>query len=87
MAENDDDFWDELLGHIGQQKLVPVVGSELTVAKVGNAEQTLTTLIGESLAEMHQLTLSPGMTTMEDAVEAFLRERGNHLASQLSFFR
>jgi len=75
MAENDDDFWDELLGHIGQQKLV------------GNAEQTLTTLIGESLAEMHQLTLSPGMTTMEDAVEAFLRERGNHLASQLSFFR
>jgi hypothetical protein len=80
MGDNDDywdeDTWDELLGHIGQQTLVPVVGPGLAVAKVDNAEQTLTTLIGQRLAERFQLTLSPGMTTMGDAVGAFLRQRG-----------
>jgi hypothetical protein len=48
---NDDDFWDDLLGHIRDQVLVPVVGPDLTVVKVGDAEQTLTTFIGQRLAE------------------------------------
>ena len=37
---NNDDFWDDLLGHIRDRVLVPVVGPDLTVVKVGDAEQT-----------------------------------------------
>ena len=48
---NDENFWDDLLGHIRDQVLVPVVGPDLTVIKVGDAEQTLTTFIGQRLAE------------------------------------
>ena len=48
---NGNDFWDDLLGHIREQVLVPVVGPDLTVVKVGDAEQTLTTFIGQRLAE------------------------------------
>ena len=59
---NDDDFRDDLLGHIGGQVLVPVVGPELTVVKVGDAEQTLTTFIGQRLDEKFHLTASPGLT-------------------------
>ena len=72
----DDDFWDDLLGHIRDQKLVTVVGPDVTVVKVGDAEQTtLTSLIGQRLAERYPLTVSPGMT-MGEAVAVFLRERG-----------
>ena len=46
-----DDFWDDLLSHIREQVLVPVVGPDLTVVNVGNAEQTFTSLIGQRLAE------------------------------------
>ena len=72
----DDDFWDDLLGHIRDQELVPVVGPDVTVVNVGNAEQTFNSLIGQRLAERYHLTVSPGMTTMGEAVAAFLRERG-----------
>jgi hypothetical protein len=71
----DDDFWDDLLGHIRDQKLVTVVGPDVTVVNVGGAEQTtLTSLIGERLAEKYQLTMSPGMT-MGEAVAMFLPGR------------
>ena len=63
--------------------LVPVVGPDLTVAKVGDAEQTFTTLIGQRLAERYQLTVSPGMTTMGEAVAAVLRERGRDEVDRL----
>lgn len=72
-----DDFWADLLAHIRQQVLVPVVGPDLTVVNAGNnTQQTFDTLIGQRLAERYHLTLSPGLTTMGEAVAAFLRERG-----------
>jgi hypothetical protein len=58
----DDDFWDDLLDHIRDQKLVTVVGPDVTVVNVGNAEQTLSSLIGQRLAERFPLTVSPGMS-------------------------
>ncbi|HTY33472.1 toll/interleukin-1 receptor domain-containing protein [Mycobacterium sp.] len=76
MGVNDEDFWDDLLGHIRQQVLIPVVGPDLTTINVGGGEQTLTTLIGQHLADKYRLSVSPGVTTMGEAVAAFLRERG-----------
>ena len=49
----DDDFWDDLLDHVREQNLVTVVGPDVTVVKVGNAEQTLDSLIGQRLAERY----------------------------------
>ena len=55
MGVNDDEvFWEDLLSHIRQQVLVPVVGPDLTVVNVGDAEQTLTTIVGQRLAERYQ---------------------------------
>jgi hypothetical protein len=76
MGVNDNEvFWEDLLSHIRQQVLIAVVGPDLTVVNVGDAEQTLTTIVGQRLAERYQLTIPPGATT-GDAVAAFLQERG-----------
>ncbi|MFN6544811.1 toll/interleukin-1 receptor domain-containing protein [Mycolicibacterium nivoides] len=71
-----DEFWGSLLSHIRHQVLVPVVGPDVTVVKVDGSEQRLTTLVGERLTERYGLTVPPGVTTTDQAVAAFLRERG-----------
>lgn len=64
MGVNDNEvFWEDLLSHIRQQVLIPVVGPDLTVVNVGDAEQTLTTIVGQRLAERYQLTVPPGATS------------------------
>jgi hypothetical protein len=78
-----DDFWEDLLGHIRQRVLVPVAGPDLTVVNVGHADQKFTTLIGQRLAERYHLNVSRGMTTMSEAVAAFLRERGQDEVERL----
>ena len=78
-----DDFWDDLLGHIRDQELVPVVGPDLTVVNVGNTEQTLTSLIGQRLAERYRPDRVAGMMTMGEAVAVFLRERGRDEVDRL----
>jgi hypothetical protein len=75
MVGVNDVFWDDLLGHIRRQELVPVAGPDLSVVNVGKREQTLTELIVHRLAERYHLTVSAGATTSE-AVAAVLRARG-----------
>jgi len=76
MGINDEDFWEELLSHIRQRVLVPVVGPDLTVVDVGDTEQPFNSLIGKRLAERYGFTLPPEATTLGEAVAAVLRERG-----------
>ena len=71
-----EDFWEDLLSHIRQRILVPVVGPDLGIVDVGNGEQTFSSLIGQRLAERYDLNVAPGVTTMGRAVASFLRERG-----------
>jgi hypothetical protein len=50
MGVNDKEvFWEDLLSHIRQRVLIPVVGPDLTVVNVGDAQQTLTTIVGQYL--------------------------------------
>ena len=72
----DEDFWDDLLGHIRDKVLVPVVGPDATVVTVGDQQRTLSSLIGQHLVDRYHLAVPPGSTTMVQAVAAFLRERG-----------
>ena len=79
-----EDFWDDLLGYIRDRVLVPVVGPDLNVVNVGNTEQTFSSLIGQRLAERYRLTVSPGLpTTMDEAAELVLRERGRDEVERL----
>ncbi|RZT18357.1 TIR domain-containing protein [Mycobacterium sp. BK558] len=78
-----EDFWEDLLSHIRQRVLVPVVGPDLTVVDSGGAPQTLTSLIGQRLAARYQLNVPSGATTIGEAVAAFLRERGQDEAERL----
>ena len=71
-----DDFWDDLLAHIRQRVLVPVVGPDVTLVNDGSADQTFSMLIGQRLVERWNLSVPPGLTTMDEAVAAFVRERG-----------
>jgi hypothetical protein len=66
---NDDDFWDDILGHIRDQVLVPVVGPDLTVIKVGDTKQKLTAFIGQRLSEKFHPTVSPRLTISTCLVE------------------
>src|SRR3954453_10792416 len=50
-AGMNDDFWDDLLAHIRQRVLVPVVGPDVTVVESDKADQTFSTLIGQRLVE------------------------------------
>jgi hypothetical protein len=70
-----EEFWGDLLDRIQDQTLVTVVGTNAAVVNGDDAEQTLSSLIGERLAERFPGTVSPGLT-MDEAVAAFLRERG-----------
>lgn len=82
MSANED-FWDDLLSHIRQRVLVPVVGPDLAVIEAGSGQQTLSSLIGQRLSEKYHLSVPPGMTTMGDAVAAFLHERGQDEVERL----
>jgi TIR domain len=73
---NNDLFWDHLLGHIEDQRLVPVVGPELTVINTDNGEQTFSSLIGQRLASIYQLDTSSEIRTMGEAVAEILHARG-----------
>ncbi|UGT51209.1 toll/interleukin-1 receptor domain-containing protein [Nocardia asteroides] len=71
-----DDFWDDLLAHIRQRVLVPVVGPHATRVRIDDVDQSFSSLIGRRLARRWNLTVPPGPTSMDDAVAAFVRERG-----------
>ncbi|WP_067897323.1 toll/interleukin-1 receptor domain-containing protein [Nocardia vaccinii] len=78
-----EDFWDDLLDHIREQVLIPVVGPELTTVNADGTEQTLTTLIGQCLVDQYELSLPPGTTTMGEAVAAILRQHPGDRAEVL----
>ena len=76
---NDDVFWDHLLGHIDDRRLVPLVGPELTIINTGDAEQTFSSLIGQRLSELTKkktlpscLPILPSQNSSGDTV-LFLR--------------
>ena len=56
--------------------LVPVVGPDVTLVNDGSADQTFSTLIGQRIVERWNLSVPPGLTTMDEAVAAFVRGRG-----------
>lgn len=80
----DEDFWDDLLGHLGEGVLVPVVGPELCVVADGAREATLSRLLGERLAARYKVEVAwgdPG--SLDDAVRAVLAGAGRDKLERL----
>ena len=84
MSETDDEvFWEDLLTHIRQRELVPVVGPDLNMVEVDDTEKTFTSLIGQRLAERYDLTVSPETLTIGEAVAECLRKHGQDEVDRL----
>jgi hypothetical protein len=76
MGTDDDRFWDVLLNQIEDERLVPVLGSDLSVVNVGQTEQTLSSLIGQRLASQYQLSTPSEIGSTGEAVRAILQRDG-----------
>jgi len=80
----DEDFWDDLLGHLAEGMLVPVVGPDLLVLPDGDRQVTLSRLLGERLAARYKVAVPWGETgTLDDAVRAVLAEVGRDKLERL----
>ena len=65
------DFWDNLLGHLKDRALLPVIGPELVTVLDGERRVALTQLLGERLAERYQLPIGSNPPFgLDDAVGA-----------------
>jgi hypothetical protein len=79
-----EDFWDDLLGHLKDRVLLPVVGPELVTVQDGERRVSLSRLLGERVAARYQLDVSWGpLPGLDDAVGAFLSARGTREAERL----
>ena len=81
----DDDLWDDLLGHLKQGVLLPVVGPELsTVAAPDGRRVTVTRLIGERLADRYKLAIDwPAHASLDPAIRAYIAAHGREKADRL----
>ncbi len=79
-----EDFWDDILGHLRDRVLLPVVGPELVTVQDGDRRVSLSRLLGERVAARYQLDVSWGpLSGLDDAVGAFLAARGSREAERL----
>ena len=79
----DDDFWDDLLGHLRQRVLIPITGPELNILDVDGETRTLTELIARHLVVRYDLDVPLTHMTMGEAAAAFIRKLGRDEAERL----
>jgi len=80
----DEDFWDDLLGHLTEGMLVPVVGPDLLVIQDGAREVSLSRLLGEKLAARYKVDVAwHDGGTLDDAVRAVLASTGRDKLERL----
>jgi len=79
-----EDFWDDIVGHLKQGVLLPVVGPELLKIADGARQVTLSRIIGERVAERYQLAVDwNDRSGLDDAVRAFLVARPREESERL----
>jgi len=79
-----EDFWDDILGHLKDRVLLPVVGPELVTVQDGDRRVSLSRLLGERIAARYQLDVSwTPYSGLDEAVGAFLAARGSREAERL----
>jgi hypothetical protein len=72
-----EDFWDDILGHLKDRVLLPVIGPELVTVQDGARRVTLSRLLGERVADHYQLDVSwTPQAGLETAVGVYLAGTG-----------
>jgi hypothetical protein len=79
-----EEFWDDILGHLKQRVLVPIVGPELLTIADGSRTVTLSRLIGERLARRYSLSIDwTDPSDLNDVVRAYFAARGRGESERL----
>lgn len=79
-----EDFWDDLLGHLKQGVLVPVVGPELVTVDDGQRRVMLVRRIAERLVERSQLKIDwTPEPCLDEAIAAYLAAKGRDQSERL----
>lgn len=79
-----EEFWDDILGHLKQRVLVPIVGPRLLTVADGSRAVTLSRLVGERLAHRYDLPiLWTDQLDLNDAVRAYFSARGRGESERL----
>lgn len=72
-----EDFWDDILGHLKQGVLLPVIGPELVTVQDGDRRVTLSRLIGEAVAARYKLDVSwTPQSGLDEAIAVYLAGPG-----------
>lgn len=79
-----EDFWDDLLGHLKQGVLVPIVGPELVTVEDGERRVMLVRRIAERLVERSQLKIDwTHEPCLDEAIAAYLAAKGRDQSERL----
>ena len=79
-----EEFWDDILGHLKQRVLVPIVGPQLLTVADGPRAVTLSRLIGERLAHRYNLPVSwSDQSDLNDVVQAYFSAKGRDEGERL----
>lgn len=79
----DEDFWDDLLAHLRERVLLPVVGPLAVTVRDGARELPLNQLIAERLAQRQGLDPTLAAGGLDAVVRNVLRERGRDRQDRL----
>jgi hypothetical protein len=80
----DEDFWDDLLAHLKQGVLLPVIGPQLSTMTSGGRTKTVSRLIGERLADRYKLSIDwPEDDGLDPAIRAYIGAHGRDKAERL----
>jgi TIR domain/SIR2-like domain len=79
----DEDFWDDLLAHLREQVLVPVVGPRAVLVGHGDEHRPLVDLIAQRLAQRQGLAPEVAAEGLDATVRAVLRDKGRDRQERL----
>lgn len=80
----DEDFWDDILAHLKQRVLLPVVGPQLVTVVDADRSVTLSRLIGERLLQRSRISVEwEERSGLDHAVRAYLAAKGRDQSDRL----
>lgn len=79
----DEDFWDDLLAHLCEQVLLPVVGPQAVLVDDADRHLPLARLLAERLALRQGLDPTPAAAGLDAVVRAVLRDKGRDRQDRL----
>lgn len=73
-----DDFWEDFLSYVEEHRVIPIIGPELLVVRVGGEEKLLYRVVAERLADKLRVNMRDSVAVwgLDDVVSRYLQGRG-----------